>query len=435
MSFFGPMKYNNYNKISVLIYIVLFLLCFYLGYLAANRYKIVLFKKPLLPEKVIEKKRIIFEKKLFRFISLSISIALLSISLEFIEILLKNPSAFSITNMASNYIAVREELGSTNYSFPLIFRFLTGFFRNVSIILSFYYWKKIKRRDKKKLAIYLLLLFFVNMIAYGTQKFIGDLTIYILVVLAIKYLDANIKMNKKYIVFGSILLIIAILFFAFVQSQRYELIGVTVQNFGYRSGGYQYFDENHIIFKIFGYKYGLGLAVLLTGYLSAGYYGLSLCFNLPFEWTYGIGNSYFMSKLVSLIFQVPNIYERTYLNKLTVYYGRDGLRTWNTIFPWLASDFTFLGVLLIFIIVGYIWQTSWIEVLKYRNPVSIILFATISLGLVFIPANNQLFNGIDTYISTLFTIIFWIFNHKKYNIHQGYSSTGMNSNRGRIKNI
>lgn len=416
LSFYGPMKYYNYDKLPVLIYIVLFLFCLFCGYALANRYKIVLHKSNRLVNKNALNYQMIIERKILRFVSFSIVVALISISLEFIQILLENPSAFSFGSMASNYISLREDLDlKSNYSFPVLFRFLTGFFRNVAVILSVYYWEKLRGKDKRRFFLYLALLFMVNIVAYGTQKFIGDLAIYLLIVFAVKKIELLRKLDKKYIVFGILIIMVTILFFSYVQSQRYALIGVTANNIVDRSGGYQYFDTNHIIFRMLGEKNGLGLATILTAYLSAGYYGLSLCFKIPFEWTYGIGNSYFVSKLASVVFGLPNMYEDTYLSKLGEYYGRDGLRTWNTIFPWLASDFTFIGTLLIFIVVGYVWQTTWLEVIRYNNPVSLILFATISLGLIFVPANNQLFHGIDTYVSTLFIVIYWMFNHKKYN--------------------
>ncbi|MBP2070685.1 hypothetical protein [Thermoanaerobacterium butyriciformans] len=414
VSFIGPMKYNNYDKVSVFIYIISFLICLIFGYTIANRYKIVLRKRQDISN---EKISVITSKnhyKIIRFVSISIMIAFLSIFMEFIEIVIKNPSAFMITNMARNYIEVNGE--HLNYSLPILFRFLTGFFRNVSIILGIYYWRNIKKRYKVILVFFLLFLILVNMIAYGTQKFIGDLIIYLVIVLSIKMLDSNNKIKLRKIIFISLFFIIlAIALFSFVQAQRYEMIGITVENYGIKSGGLQYFDSNNFIFKIFGDKLGLGLAILLTGYLSSGYYGLSLCLKLPFEWTYGIGSSYFMSKLISVIFNTRNMYEKTYLNRMTEVFGRDGLRTWNTIFPWLASDFTFFGALLIFVLVGYIWQISWLEILNYRNPVSIVLFATISLGLIYVPANNQLFQGIDTYVATTFTILYWLLKHKKYN--------------------
>ncbi|MDF2943778.1 MAG: hypothetical protein K0S01_2636 [Herbinix sp.] len=411
LSFFGPMKYYNYEKTWVFIYIVCFLICLFIGYAFANKHKIVIRKSTgfLMEKKSLEER----QNKMLKFITLAIFIALLSIFLEFIEILIKAPSSLALNSMARNYLNVRET--SQNYSFPILFRFATGFFRNISLILGFYYWKRLKKKDKIGMLLFIAFLIIVNMIAYGTQKFIGDIIIYITIILAIKMINMSRNNKRKIIIYASLLLIAAILMFAFVQAQRYDMLGITAQNFEARSNGLQYFDTNHIIFKIFGFKYGLGIAILLTGYLSSGYYGLSLCFNLPFEWTYGVGNSYFISKLISLILGLPSIYEKTYLNRMAEQYGRNGLQSWNTIFPWLASDFTFIGALIIFILVGYIWQVSWLEILRYRNPVSIVLFTTISLGLIFVPANNQLFNGIDTYVSTILILFFWILYHKKYN--------------------
>jgi len=415
MSFIGPMKYYNYDKFPVFVYIISFLLCFYLGYAIANRYKIVIKKKPEPDNDIKATLALNNKKKIIKFVSISISIAFLSIFIEFLEILIKNPAAFSIANMAENYLELNLGSSDSFYSFPILFRFLTGFFRNVTLILGVYYWNNLRRRHKNALIFFVIFLVLVNMLAYGTQKFLGDLVIFAVIVLAIKMMDTKKIHTKKIVQKSFLLVMILITVFTFVQAQRYALIGVTAENYGIRAGGQMYFDTNHFIFRTLGNELGLGLAVLLTVYLSSGYYGLSLCFKLPFEWTYGIGNSYFMSKLVSVLFNTSEIYEKTYLNRMTEVFNRDGLRTWNTIFPWLASDFTFIGTLFLFIIIGYMWQTAWVEIIRYRNPISIVLFATISLGLVFVPANNQLLNSIDTFIATFFTILFWIFFHRKYN--------------------
>lgn len=414
LSFFGPLKYINYDKFSVLIYMSLFLLAITAGCFLANRKKIVFRKRKIYEIK--NNKGALLEKKILKFLSVSIKIALISIFIEFLEILINNPNTFSFSNMATNYLKVRENTHDSGfYSIPMIFRFATGFFRNITLILSFYYWERIGKKNRKRFIVFIILLFVVNMLAYGTQKFVGDIIIYFIVVMAIKKIKFFKTFNKKYLLFAGLVVIGTILFFGYVQAERYAMLGVTPENFRVRSDGYQYYDTNHIIFKLFGERYGLGLAAILASYLSAGYYGLSLTLHLPFQWTYGIGNSYFMSKLVSTIFGIENMYYRTYLGRMGEVFGRDGLRSWNTIFPWLASDFTFAGTILFFFFVGYLWQISWIEVIKYKNPVSLVLFTTLSLGLVYVPANNQLFNGIDSYIATVCVLLFWIFNHKKYN--------------------
>lgn len=415
LSFYGPMKYYNYDKFPVFIYIIGFLLSLYIGYAIANKYKIVINKKREYSDEMVNAISANNERKIMKFVKISITIAFLSILLEFLEVLLKNPASFSISNMASNYLDLNLGEDGSFYSFPILFRFLTGFFRNATMILGIYYWKNLKLRFKSIFIFFIILLVMVNMVAYGTQKFLGDIVIYTIIVLAIKMMDSDRRRTKKIVMISISLVMVLIIIFTFVQAQRYALLGITAENYGFRAGGQLYFDTDHIIFKILGNELGLGFAILLTGYLSSGYYGLSLCFKLPFQWTYGIGNSYFMSKLIAVLFNTSEIYEKTYLNRMTEVFGRNGLRTWNTIFPWLASDFTFIGTLFVFVIVGYLWQTAWLEIIKYRNPISIVLFATISLGLVFVPANNQLLNSIDTFIATIFTISYWIMFHRRYN--------------------
>lgn len=415
LSFYGPMKYINYDKTPVLFYILFFLLCLCIGQMFANRYTIVMKKSVKVTRKKNDENVNKNREKIKKFVNISIYIAFLSIFVEFVEILITNPSSFDFTNIANNYFDINLESESSFYSIPIMFRFATGFFRNVAMILGVYYWRNLKNKTKILLILFFILLVLVNMVAYGTQKFLGDLLIFTVIVLAIKMLDSNKAQVLKNIRYSFILVMLVLTIYTLIQAQRYESIGVTVENYGARSNGLQYFDENHFIFKVLGDKIGLGFAIILTGYLSAGYYGLSLTFKLPFVWSYGIGNSYFMSKLLAQILNIPEIYERTYLNRMTLEFGRDGLSSWSTIFPWLASDFTFIGTLLIFIIIGYIWQITWLEIIKYRNPVSIVMFSIITLGLIFVPANNQLFNSIDTFIATFFTIIFWLIYHKQYN--------------------
>jgi hypothetical protein len=383
-----------------------------IGYFTRHRINIVLSKANINKNR----RQIFTEKNITKFIMLSINIALYSISLEFIEVLLKNPGVFSISNMGRNYIGLREELAGVNsYSIPLLLRFATAFFRNSVIILGPYYFRHLKRIFKIKLIAYLLLLFLVNAVAYGTQKFIGDILIYWLIYGIIKMMDFN-RLKRIRIIKNSVLTIVVFFaLFSLMQLQRYDTIGVSASNFEAFSTGHSYYDTDHLVFKIFGNRLGFGIATLMSAYMAGGYYGLSLCLKLPFVWTYGFGSSYIISAVLNRFIGITNLYEMTYLNRMMLTYGRDGLRTWNTIFPWLASDLTFIGALLIFLPVGYFFSVTWYEIINYNNPVSIMLFSVIFLGLIFVPANNQLFHGIDTFISTTTTIIYWLANHKKYN--------------------
>lgn len=420
ISFFGPLEYYDYSiedKFNIAIYMLLFILCLLFGYLAEKSY----FKKKSNIKKFQicqSKKRQIkyYEKKIFKYLYISIIISLIVILLEFFDILIKNPSAFSITNMGLNYLTLDRDNEENIYSIAILLRFSTSFFRTLSIILGINYFQRMSLRYKFSFLGFLFLLIIVNAIGYGTQKFLGDLFIYGLVIGFINFNKIPKMYRKKIYIYSGVCGILFLLLCAQIQIQRYDLININALNYTSPRDGISHYNTNHIIFQIFGLNLGFGIASILSGYLAGGYYGLSLAFKLPFEWSYSMGSSYFLSLFSEKFLGLPQAFQSTYIYRMKVAFGRDGLRTWNTIFPWLASDFTFLGALLIFIPIGYIYSVCWREIVYYKNPISIVMFSTITLGLFYIPANNQLFHGVDTFISSVVIIIIWIFNHKKYNI-------------------
>ena len=113
------------------------------------------------------------------------------------------------------------------------------------------------------------------------------------------------------------------------------------------------------------------------------------------------------------------MYYHTYLYRMEETFGRNGLRSWNTVFPWLASDLSYFGVIILVFIVGYFWSKAWDEILEYRNPLAILLLANLTMGLIFIPANNQLFSGIDACMTTPFVILAYALFHKSFNKKEG----------------
>jgi hypothetical protein len=399
LSFWGPAIYNDYDKLGVFVYILFFLLCFIFGYKIGIRRKLHIRSS---------------RYNIIPLVKFSISLSFILISLEFFQILLTEPYRFSLRNIGFNYLYSRELLDSS-YSFSQLMRFITGFPRSISYILGFYFFNKLQRIYKIQFVLFVLLTILVYAVAHGTQKVFGDIIIYFSIVMLSKMNQID-KKTKKIIKIASLSLLFSFTaYFLMNQIQRYSSIEIDIYNISARSNGNIEFDLDHIIFKLFGFDIGFGLAILITSYLSAGYYGLSLCLQLPFAWTYGLGNSYPLSVFANRFLGFPNYYLDTYLNRMELLYGRGGLKSWNTIFPWLASDLTFIGALLIFIPIGTIYAISWKETIKYRNPVSILMFSTLTLALVFVPNNNQLLNGIDGFIGTVCIFIFWIGFHKRFN--------------------
>jgi len=219
------------------------------------------------------------------------------------------------------------------------------------------------------------------------------------------------KLFKKIIVFsllGSSALI-TILYF------RYAALGVNASNINERTHELMQYDTDNIIFTIFGDTIGFPLSVF-SGYLSQGYYGLSLSMQEPFQWTYFIGNSYSLTVFMQRFLGVPVDFHDTYPYRASLHAGWDDSK-WSTVFTWFAGDFTFIGTLFLFAFVAFLYAKVWRESYLYKNPISIILFSMLSIALLYIPANNQLLHTPGSIIAIFFFILLWILKHKRLNFY------------------
>ena len=142
------------------------------------------------------------------------------------------------------------------------------------------------------------------------------------------------------------------------------------------------------IFDVFGQKLGFSLA-MLSQYLSAGYYGLSLALQQDFTWTWFLGQSYSLAVIFNRWFGFPFMYDLTYPVQVGLATGW-GASKWVSIFPWLASDWTYPGALVVLAFFAALYARVWRESIEYRNPFAILVFCLLNIGILYIPANNQL---------------------------------------------
>ena len=402
LSIFGPVKYINgvYKYWLVFPFMIGVCFCLCIGYYLGKNTKSKICKHN-------SEQYITYKENQLLTRSLIISIA--SLLLEFIYLIVIGHFSFSLFDLGILYISRIEN----NANIVTAIRFLCFPFRMIANVVGIYKYKNVSRHVKKLIAINISLYIMVFLFGYGNQKGTSDIVIYILVAIYVTNIRRN-KTNDRQMKWMVIAILTMTLFlFSYMQYSRYAPRGINATNYHLYSTGEFYYDTNHIILKIFGDKLGFGMASIMSGYLSQGYYGLSLCMQLPFEWSWGIGSSYAICKLLSK-FGVSGIYERTYLSRMTESFGRDGLRSWNTIFPWLASDYTWVGTMLFFVLVGYFCAKAWKEVIKNDNIISYLMLVDILILVLFTPANNQLFHGYDSFISTWFIVIFWIFFRGKY---------------------
>lgn len=154
----------------------------------------------------------------------------------------------------------------------------------------------------------------------------------------------------------------------------------------------------------------------LSSYLSQGYCGLSYNLIDPFPntggWTWGAGNSMaamgYLNRYLSidlLPYHYAYVVEQTYGYPMGVH--------WSTVFPWIASDITFIGCLPFMFFAGRFFALCWWESVVRQRLSSVVMLAQMALFIAFIPANNQVVQGNGSFIGFMCAAFWWIYDHAK----------------------
>lgn len=405
ISFWGPIKYSGYDKESISMYITTLILINFLGAYIG------------LKTKTKTKKLNIRKIKLIKLME-KILVLVLIIK---ILLLISSSQVYGVPDLTGSWVIIMAQT-YTNKGLGLfrkdnLFRQIDTFFNFLFIIstcITLFYWRYMNKKSKIFLLFNILLSIIYNLLFLGDQKPFMDLINYILTA----YLIAKIKEGKKIFKIKNIILIVIIsmvilIVFSSIIGSRKELWGKTDVLVLSSTAK---IDIDNWMLKLFPQSLRYQMSLLLM-YFSMGWYGLSLSLNLDFTWTYFLGGFQGINQILSqFITNVPNMFTETYLGKVQTVYHYDTLSNWCTIFPWIASDLTFIGALFLCGFVSYIYARCWKEAVKYNNPISFVLFTTINIFYIYLPANNQLFTQRSSTVSTIVILIIWFRYSKKYNI-------------------
>lgn len=146
--------------------------------------------------------------------------------------------------------------------------------------------------------------------------------------------------------------------------------------------------------------------ITITKYLCHGYYALSLSLNIDHSSTFGLGNSMVLARNADHFFNT-NYFETNSIPGLlesSLGYSKQGL--WHSIYPWLASDFGFTGALFVVSFFGFLLAVIWLRVISIRDPFDIVLLYLMLILFYYIPANNQVFQCLETLICFFICLIY-----------------------------
>jgi hypothetical protein len=276
----------------------------------------------------------------------------------------------------------------------------------LAVIIGLAYYRSLPRKSRVGLQFVLASFVLANMLGSGKQVYIGYIAIYASVS-ALRYAAIyRKKITAKTVFIGLTATAVVLLAMVEVLRQRYEYAGVSLANVRLRSHPLMIWDVDSPLVKLVGQNYGLAIGYLTT-YFTNGLYGLYLSLTLPFEWSYFLGSSYSLGRIVEIVTGNNGaIFERTYPFRVGDAYGW-GMTKWHSAFSWIASDVGFVGILMLTPFFAAAYARIWKEAVNSVNPYAAPLFMYLSLGLAFSFANNQMVHALSGVLVLSFLVWKW----------------------------
>lgn len=212
--------------------------------------------------------------------------------------------------------------------------------------------------------------------------------------------------EKRIFILASIVGIVAFLsiFNEIMQSRGGILMWAS---YNYNVGGVG-LDRDSFIFEIIPSDLWMFI-IAISSYISQGYYGMSLSLTLDWEPCFGLGHTKALYLLMPDLLEP--IYHNTYQHRLNGF-GWDEDVQWHTLYSWFANDFSYIGVIFVMFIIGFVFCKAYYDVLTYNNPYAKLVTYYFVLMCVFIPCNNQVFQSSYILFAFIGAMIVWIFSRR-----------------------
>jgi hypothetical protein len=144
-----------------------------------------------------------------------------------------------------------------------------------------------------------------------------------------------------------------------------------------------------------------------TAYFTGGYEGLAIALAKPdITFGFGFGHSRFLLRMYERMFGPAEVNRRSYFNRII---AEDGYPSygWVTMYPWIASDTTFVGSLPILFFLGRWLHLSWIQVVSGTSPDAAAAFGWLVLLFSMAPI-ELVVAGYGSLLSFYGTILIWL---------------------------
>lgn len=251
--------------------------------------------------------------------------------------------------------------------------------------LTIVYWKKLSR-STRYCAILLFIIDMLSWIGIGTNKGVFDYIFLLpwLLVAASPHVVIKMPLRKVAMISGILFIGLGLFSIYFIVGQKGRGQGAIPTE---DPSAMISIDKDNWMVRHLPPEAQSGVASYAS-YMIQGYYALSLALEEPFTWSYGVGNSYYLTGLVEHFVGKGRVSDRTFPAKIEKH-GWDRFGRWHSFYTWIASDVSFPGTIIIVYIIGLLFAVVWLDVLRKENPFAVALFALLLIMVFYFPANNQ----------------------------------------------
>lgn len=318
---------------------------------------------------------------------------------------------YGITNMGDSYNSFQDNVNITSAgvvggSLITLFNYIWDIWGFSTLIFGALYFKKLKIHQKC-LAAACIFLEIIAYLARGTNIGVFRIVLIILVLYYINYMKSNRDRTKKkrgrkakLIIIGLAAVVVVVQLFDKIMKSRG---GIDYWQLGFYNIGGIHINHDSVFFKILPSGFHQ-LLVSLSGYLSQGYYGMSLTLRVPWQPMWGVGYSMALQNVLGNFF--PTIADASYQTRIEKF-GWDSYTQWHSMYSWFANDVSYFGVIIIMFFFGYFFHRALRDSLELNNPYAKVMLCFLFLMAVFLPCNNQIAQTTYVLFSFFYVFIKW----------------------------
>ena len=255
-------------------------------------------------------------------------------------------------------------------------------------------------------------------VATGTSRNIGNVLLFAVFIAGVRRRasgDAAKPRSVWMYIGGAIALIAFLSYFAFTQLNRegaVAAVGLLPFNGGFIEALSYTSDNDSVLLKA---------VESITRYLASGYFCLAMALDLKVGLTFPFGSSMFLARraitatgddgyvTLSLPGQMESIYRWSYSQQ------------WQSIFTWLLSDYGYVGTGIVMIGIGFFFIATLGVALTSNSLISKLGAMIGFIMVVYIPANNQVFQTPETFAAFVFgaAVLFYTLLNRRHTPTRG----------------